>query len=262
LFGLYLGLQRVIKDPHQMVDFAYPFLQNLSWLQQLKANIGLFDSSLFGIVDLSKAAISSQGLYIPALIIVIASAVTQYFQAKQLIPNDKDARSLRAIMKDAGDGKQADQQEVSAAIGRSTKYFLPVMIFVFTVNIASALGLYWFIGGLVAFIQQSIVLREDKEEMQELSEEKPSKRGKDASRIPEAEVIKGGPKGGSRKQQPVAEPALVATGTDSANDDAGTDNAGADDRVTEKQTPSGTVKITRQSAASVKRASRGKKRRR
>ncbi|HEX8227387.1 MAG TPA: YidC/Oxa1 family membrane protein insertase [Candidatus Saccharimonadales bacterium] len=187
LIGLYIGLQRVIKDPHEMVNFAYPFLQNMSWLKQLGSNIHLFDSSLFGIVDLGRAAIGPQGFYLPAMIIVIASAVTQYFQAKQLMPNDKDARTLRAIMKDAGEGKQADQSEVSAAIGRSTRYFLPVMIFVFTVNIASALGLYWFIGGLVAFIQQSIVLREDKEEMEDLSESKPA--GRDTAKIPEAEVV-------------------------------------------------------------------------
>ncbi|HEX8182893.1 MAG TPA: YidC/Oxa1 family membrane protein insertase [Candidatus Saccharimonadales bacterium] len=196
LIGLYIGLQRVIKDPNQMVDFAYPALQNLGWMQQLSDNIKLFDSSLFGIVDLGRAAIGPQGLYVPALIIVLASAVTQYFQAKQLMPNDKDARSLRAIMKDAGAGKQADQSEVSAAIGRSTRYILPVMIFVFTVNIASALGLYWFIGGLVAFIQQSIVLGGDSKEMEELSEsgtssssKKSGKNTKDTMAIPEAEII-------------------------------------------------------------------------
>ena len=190
LIGLYIGLQRVIKDPEEMVNFAYPALQNLPGLKALSENINLFDSSLFGLVDLSRAAIGSQGLYIPALIIVIASVVVQYFQAKQLMPNDKDARGLKAILKDAGQGKQADQQEVSAAVGKMTILFLPAMIFVFTVGIASALSLYWFIGGLVAFIQQSIVLREDSEEMQELSE--PSK--KDLASIPEAEVVATGAK--------------------------------------------------------------------
>ncbi len=186
LIGLYSGLRRVINDPHQMVDFAYPALQHLGWMQQLSHNIHLFDSSLFNIVDLGRAALGPKGLYIPALIIVIASAVTQYFQAKQLMPNDKDARGLKAIMSDASSGKQADQSEVSAAIGRGTRFFLPAMIFFFTINIASALGLYWFIGGLVAFIQQSIVLREDKEEMEELSD---GKSRKDTSVIPEAEVV-------------------------------------------------------------------------
>jgi membrane protein insertase Oxa1/YidC/SpoIIIJ len=59
------------------------------------------------------------------------------------------------------------------------------MIFLFTVNIPSALSLYWLTGGIVAYIQQSLVLRKDEDEM----EGKPDKPGKDLASIPEAEVI-------------------------------------------------------------------------
>src|SRR5581483_6162381 len=125
------------------------------------------------------------GLYLPAMVIVIASAVAQYFQSKQLLPQDKDQRGLREILRSAGEGKQADQSEINAAVGRGTRYFLPLMIFLFTVSIASALSLYWLTGGLVAYIQQSIALREDEAEMEQLAD-KPTK---DISKIPEAEVI-------------------------------------------------------------------------
>jgi membrane protein insertase Oxa1/YidC/SpoIIIJ len=90
-------------------------------------------------------------------------------------------------LKAAGEGQQADQSEVNAAVGRSTRFLLPVMIFLFTVNIASALSLYWLVGGVVAFIQQSIVLNKDEEEMEDLADA-PTK--KDVSSIPEAEVVK------------------------------------------------------------------------
>ncbi|MDB5181483.1 MAG: hypothetical protein JWP13_246 [Candidatus Saccharibacteria bacterium] len=196
LIGLYIGLQRVIKDPHEIVDFAYPALQQLPWLQTLASDINRFDMSLFGLVDLHRAAIGAQGLYIPALIIVVASVVIQYFQARQLMPTDKESRGLKAILKEAGEGKQADQQEVSAAIGRVTIFFLPAMIFVFTVGLASALSLYWFVGGLVAFIQQSIVLREDTEEMEELS----GTSKKDVDAIPEAEIVASGPTKPNKKK--------------------------------------------------------------
>ncbi len=200
LIGLYIGLQKVIKDPHQIVDFAYPALQNLSWMKELGANIDKFDTSLFGLVDLHRAAVGPLGLYIPALLIVIASVVVQYLQARQLMPQDKESRGLRAILKDAGKGEQADQQEVNAAVSRMTIFFLPALIFVFTVSLASALSLYWFVGGLVAYIQQSIVLREDQTEMAELSQpagaaskssgkhvSQPSKIS--INNIPEAEVV-------------------------------------------------------------------------
>lgn len=166
LIGLYIGLQRVINDPIEIVNFAYPFLQNLNGLQQVAADISKFDITLFGFIDLKRAALGDGGVYWPAMFLVLGSAITQYYQTKQLMPNDKDARKLRHILRDAGKGDQADSAEVNAAVGRSTKYFIPVMIFFFTVNIASALSLYWLTSGLVAMLQQAKILREDEEELE------------------------------------------------------------------------------------------------
>jgi YidC/Oxa1 family membrane protein insertase len=190
LIGLYSGLRKIIADPHAIVTFAYPALQNLSWMKELANNINLFDETLFGIVDLSRAAISNSGIYIPALIIVAGSAIAQYFQSKQLLPVEKEQRSLRTILKEAGSGKQADQGEVTAAVGKSTLYILPVMVFIFTVNLASALSLYWLTSAIVAFIQQSIVLNKDEEEMEAIADKKSKK---DVKSIPEAEVVEARP---------------------------------------------------------------------
>lgn len=171
LLGLYIGLQKVLKNPDELFTFSYSFLQDFSWIQQLHANVKLFDETLLGLVDLSRSAIGD-GFYLPAFLIVTASAVVQYYQSKQLTPDDKDARSLRQILREAKDGKQADQSEVSTAMARNTRYILPVLIFVFTVGLPSALSLYWLVSGLVAFIQQSIILREDVAEMEEIADEK------------------------------------------------------------------------------------------
>jgi YidC/Oxa1 family membrane protein insertase len=188
LIGLYSGLRRVISNPHELISFAYPGLQHLSWMKELAHNIHLFDNTLFGIVDLSKSALGSKagGVYWPAMIIVLGSAIAQYFQAKQLMPTDKSSRGLRDILKQANSGEQADQSEINAAVGRSTRFLLPAMIFLFTVNIPSALSLYWLTGGVVAYIQQALVLRKDEEEMEDGDDKKTKKNLK---RIPEAEVI-------------------------------------------------------------------------
>jgi YidC/Oxa1 family membrane protein insertase len=192
LIGLYVGLQRVLKDSHELVSFAYPFIQDLSWIRQLGENIHLFDATLFGVVDLTRAALSSEGVYWPALRIVTGSAVMQYFQSKQLSPSDKDARNLRAILRDAKSGKQADQSEMNAALARNMRFLLPVLIFVFTIQLAAALALYWFVSGLVAFIQQAIVLREDTSEMEDIADKSTNKSAKSADREQkaiEAEIV-------------------------------------------------------------------------
>lgn len=196
LLGLYIGLQRLLKDPHEIVNFAYPFLQDLSWLKQLGSNIHLFDATLFGMVDLTRSAVSGSNVYWPALLIVAASAAAQYFQAKQLSPSDKDARSLRSILRDAKSGKQADQSEVNAAMARSTVYLLPALVFIFTIHLPAALSLYWLVSGVVAFIQQSIILKEDTTEM-EASAGKQADREKKAV---EAEIVPTTPKKKSGKK--------------------------------------------------------------
>jgi YidC/Oxa1 family membrane protein insertase len=185
LIGLYSGLRRIINDPHSLLTFSYGWVHNLGWMQTLSHNIHQFDNTLLGAVDLGRAALGKGGVYWPAMIIVLGSAIAQYFQAKQLMPQEKDQRGLREILKSAGAGQQADQSEVNAAVGRSTRFFIPVMIFLFTVNIASALSLYWLVSGLVAFIQQSIVLNRDEAEMEVLADG-PSR---NVANIPEAEIV-------------------------------------------------------------------------
>ena len=187
LIGLYSGLRRVIANPHNLVTFAYPALQHLSWIEKLSHNIHLFDNTLFGTVNLSRSALNpGHGVYWPAMLIVLGSAVAQYYQSKQLMPTEKDQRSLRAILKDAGNGQQADQAEVNAAVGRMTRYLIPISIFIFTVNLPSALSLYWLTGGIVAFVQQTIVLRTDEGELENLADQPTTK---DVASIPEAEVV-------------------------------------------------------------------------
>jgi YidC/Oxa1 family membrane protein insertase len=186
LIGLYSGLRKVVYDPKELVSFSYGFIQHLGWMKHIAIHPSDFKNTLFGLVNLDKAAIAKGGIYWPAMVIVLASAITQYFQGKQLMPSDKNAKKLREILRGAGSGQSADQSEVNAAIGRSTRYFLPVMIFLFTVSYPSALSLYWFIGGLVAFIQQSVVLREDVAEIENAGDKIPSK---NVDEIAEAEIV-------------------------------------------------------------------------
>lgn len=184
--GLYSGLKRLVDNPQVVSDFTYGFVRNMSWIKELSADITKFDSTLFGAVDLTRAALEkSGGVYWPAMFIVIGSAVMQYYQSKQLLPTDKDSKGLRRILKEAGEGKQADQADVNAAIGRSTRYLIPGMIFLVTVNIASALSLYWLTSGIVAFWQQSKVLNSDEEEMEKVADKPASKK----SQAIEGEII-------------------------------------------------------------------------
>lgn len=161
LIGLYVGISRLVNDPQQIINLSYPALHNLAWMKELIADISKFDSTLFGFVDLTRPALGDKGLYVPALIIVAASAVAQFFQSRQLMPQDKEARSLRKILSEAGKGKTADQQEVNAALGRNMLYLIPAFVFFIGLGLPSALPLYWLVAALAALVQQTMILRED-----------------------------------------------------------------------------------------------------
>jgi membrane protein insertase Oxa1/YidC/SpoIIIJ len=142
---------------------------------------------LFGVVNLTQSALpNAGGVYFPALVIVLGSAIIQYYQGKQLLVTDKNSRSLRDILREAGQGKQADQSEVSAAMSNVTRFLIPVMVLLFTIHLPSALGLYWLVGGLIAFGQQWLILREDETELEALADASPAK---NVAAIPEAEVV-------------------------------------------------------------------------
>lgn len=186
LIGLYSGLTKLLNDPQAIVDFAYPFIQNLSWMQTLATDITKFNISLLGIIDLNRAAISNLGFYFPAMVLVIGSAVGQYFQSLQLMPKSDDGRTLRAILKEASTGKEADQAEVTAAINRSMRYLIPGMILVFTVSLPAALSLYWMTSSIVAYFQQARILNQDEAELESLADEPDAKNDK---KIIEGEVV-------------------------------------------------------------------------
>lgn len=171
LIGLYAGLNRVIRSPEAVISFSYGWLHNLAWLKILAADIGRFDATLLGLVDLKKVALASgQGIYWPAMLIAIGSAIGQYFQSQQLMPQAKDARKLRQILREAGRGRSADQSEVSAAVSRGTRWLIPLFIFIVTVGLPAALGLYWLVSGLTAYLQQARILRADEAELEATAE--------------------------------------------------------------------------------------------
>ena len=162
IIGLYSSVRRIVNNPHQIVTFSYSFIQHLSWINELGTNIHRFDDSLFGWINLGNKALGPHGPYWPAIILVAASATAQFYQARQLMPQNKDARSLRTILKEAGsDGKTADQSEVNAAVGRGTQYLIPGFVFIFGLGFPAALPLYWLVSSLAAYAQQARILNED-----------------------------------------------------------------------------------------------------
>lgn len=187
LIALYSGISRIVKDQNNIISFSYDFVKNMSWMKELATDISKFDMTLFGVVDLKKMAIHGN-IYWPALVIVILSAVVQYLTSKQVMVTDKSARKLRDILKEAQSGKEADSAEVNAAVGSMMIYFIPLMIFLISIRIAAALSFYWLVTGIITYIQQSMIFKQDSEELAETTA-KVKIDGASTAKVVTAEVI-------------------------------------------------------------------------
>lgn len=185
---IYIALYQVIRiftnQRDQIAKFTYDFMKNIGPIKELIAHPESLNTHLFGIVDLTKQAISSNpslSINIILLILAIAAAVTQYIMSKQTSPQQKTDKRLRDIMTEAADGKQTSQSEMNAVMMNKMVKFLPFMMFFVMIYMPGALVLYYTVSNLAAVLQQQMIINQDKEEMIEIANEKPSLPGKKAT---------------------------------------------------------------------------------
>ena len=89
-------------------------------------------------------------------------------------------------MKEAAEGKQADQAEMNQIVSRQMSFMMPAMMFVVMVNFYGAITFYYFITNLIQIIQQKYIFDIDKKELEEVASET-NKKIKNAK---EAKIVK------------------------------------------------------------------------
>jgi YidC/Oxa1 family membrane protein insertase len=170
--ALYQSVLKLINNPDTLYSFTYSWVKNLPHIQDLANGVAQFDPYFLGLVDLTKYGFQrGGGIYFGALVLAAIAGFTQYKQSKLMLQDQKDARKLSVILKEASSGKQTDQTEIAGAVTRGMVYFLPFITFIFAMNVPSALSLYLITSSGVGYLQQWLVLRQDQEELQEIADE-------------------------------------------------------------------------------------------
>ena len=204
--ALYGVVNLITTNNENIPKYTYEALQSIPFIKDLVANPQHFSDSLFGIIDLSKHALGG-GVYWPIFVLAIVAAGLQFIQSKQLLPQVKDSRKLRDILKDQASGKQVDQSEMSAVMSSRMVYLFPVLTFFISIYLAGALVLYLATTSAVAIFQQARVLRDDTEELEDISEEKPKAKKKPkqvkqkVAEAKEAEVVSTSKKSANKKRR-------------------------------------------------------------
>ena len=169
--ALYSVIQIFTLHRDQIAKFTYDFLENIPAITELIKNPDQFNEKLLGIVDLTKPAIGGHGVDIILVLLAVVAAYTQYIMSKQTMPQTDSKKRLRDIMAEAAEGKQADQSEMNAAVMGKMMKFLPIFMFFIMISIPGAIALYYGVSNIVAVLQQSYLLRQDSEEMDEIADE-------------------------------------------------------------------------------------------
>lgn len=185
IFIALFAVVKLITENHENVaKFTYDIFEGIPGIRDAIA--GQVNHHLFGLVDLTKHATDpGDGIYWPLIIMAVIAAVLQYFQSKMLLPQPKEKRKLRDMLKEQAAGKEVDQAELSAQMTGKMLWLFPVLTFIVAIYLEGALVLYLLVTNIVAIIQQKMVLEKDVVELQKISEKTKTR----VKKAVEAEVV-------------------------------------------------------------------------
>lgn len=175
---IFIALFQVIRiftdNRTELAKYTYDFLEGIAPIKALIEDPSVFNQKFLGFLDLTKQAITSNPISIDFILLTLAviAVITQYIMSKQTTPTQSSTKTLKEIMDEAADGKQADQSEMNAIVMNKMMKFLPVMMFFIMISLPGALALYYATSNIVAVIQQRSILQADAEEMIAIADEK------------------------------------------------------------------------------------------
>lgn len=171
--SLYIVIQVFTLHANELAKWTYDFLQNIGPIKTIIENPSSLNLDLFGLVDLTKHAFANGNVSWVLVVLAVVAAVGQFFQSKQTMPQSNN-RKIRDILKEAAEGKEADQAEVNSAIMAKMIYVFPFFMLFIMLSLPGAIALYYAVQTIVAVIQQHFILREDEEELEEIASEHPA----------------------------------------------------------------------------------------
>ena len=136
--------------------------------------------------DVLMGNFSLSALFILAC--TILASVIQYWATKQQMPSNKSEKkkSFRDIMKDAKDGKEVDESDISSMTSGQMSIMMPIMMFFIMFNLNGALAFYYFLSNIITVFQQRLILKKVDAEIDAVTDKAVLK---ELGKIKEAQVV-------------------------------------------------------------------------
>ena len=152
-----------------------------------------FHPQLFGVIrldvkasDVMMGKFSWSAFFI--LVCAVMASVVQYFATKQQMPSGKSEKKkkFREILREAKEGKEIDESEISSMTTGQMSMMMPIMMFIIMFNLNGALAFYYFLSNIITVIQQKIILKGVNREIDDMTDKAVLK---ELKKIQEAEVV-------------------------------------------------------------------------
>ena len=152
-----------------------------------------FSPMLFGVIHLDVKAsdvlsgkFSWSAFFI--LICALLASVIQYIATKQQMPSGKSEKKkkFRDILKEAKDGKEVDDSEISSMATGQMSMMMPIMMFIIMYNLNGALAFYYFLSNVLTVLQQRLVLKKVDNEIDDMTDKAVIK---ELNKIQEGQVV-------------------------------------------------------------------------
>ena len=182
-----------IKNLEEKQKIYLDDLQNKDIPAEEKASYD-FEPRLFGLINLNVKAsdvlmgkFSWSALFI--LVCAVMASVVQYWVSRQQMPSGKSEKKKKfhEILKDAKDGKEIDDSDITSMTSGQMSAMMPIMMFIIMFNLNGALAFYYFLSNIITVIQQKIVLKKVDSEIDAATDKAVLK---ELRNIKEAEVVK------------------------------------------------------------------------
>lgn len=168
--GVFQAARYLTENLDKLDQLAYPFVKNIPHIQSVIQNHDNFNYNSLGLIDLSQKAFSNGKVYLPVLIIGVIATILQFYQSRQLLPRPKEKKGLRDLLRSSAQGKQPDQEDMSAAMGGFMLYMMPALTLMFALYAQGAMVVYLLATSAIGWLQQTIIFRQSTEEIEERAE--------------------------------------------------------------------------------------------
>ena len=149
-----------------------------------------FEPKLFGVLDLSVRPGFNGLSQIIILIFALASAALQFVVARQNDPSRQKngkRKTMKELMKEAADGKEASQEDINAVAQGQMAYMMPIMMLFIMINLPGAVVFYYMLTNIITVIQQKYILNKNYTEMEAAADKKILKELRKDEKIIEAQ---------------------------------------------------------------------------